>query len=177
MNMETETKPAPTTGRVAHPAIADAIELLAQSAQDLTEYLSTADGPDWENNPGTRAAYDKDMATVAALRTAQADIEAPLLARLALVGECSAVMGGIGTEFGEENAKLRQRCAVLEESVKASAEEVIKLKALLQKIVNEDADDEERLRDELIGEARELIAKFQPAIIHLPADDTEGGAL
>ena len=76
------TSNAPST-RAAHPAIAAAIELLTQSAQDLTECLSTADGPDWKNNPGTKAAYDKDMATVAALRTAQADIEAPLLARIA----------------------------------------------------------------------------------------------
>ena len=100
-------------------------------------------------------SYDEHMSIVTALKFTQAEIEEPLQARI----------------------------KALEGSARTSAEEVITLRALnaemlgvLQQLV--DADAGQSLEDFHFSAVRAVIAKAaQPIIIHLPADDTEGGGL
>ena len=117
----------------------------------LTSFANLID----RSTSGGQESYDEHMAIVTALKFTQAEIEEPLQARI----------------------------KALEGSARTSAEEVITLRALnaemlgmLHRITNEL--EQWDVENDLIPTARAIIAKSaQPTIIHLPADDTEGGAL
>lgn len=151
MTLKTEAVPA----RAAHPAIADAIELLTQSAKDLADCLSfNGKKPNWKRESEAKVAYDKDLSTAAALRTVQAEIEAPLLLKINML------------QF-LDNAKT--------DEIKALEEINAEMLAALLDVADAEPDTNWRSHQQT---ARTAIAKSaQPTIIRLPADDTEGGGL
>ena len=121
------------------------IVLIEQSAQDLADCFSLDEKPDWKNQPEAKAAYDKDLAAIAALHTAQAEIEAPLLLK-------------INTLKFLDNAKT--------DEIKALAAINAEMLTALQQLA--DADAGQSLEDFHFSAARAVIAKAaQPTIIRL----------